>query len=764
MESSGDVCSKKKKSKLKRRYSLDNSALRKLSSMSRGLSFGRKSSRCVKNDSESNLNEKSHRVWDEKANSHDMRQHPRLLHSSSYDQTAQNGLDGFKSNKGNQDKETSFDVYKVDSAHTTEDRSDGPFFVGDSSTDSPSRKLNSTDNSPAVSRNLLGGFQIDCSVCNEKCDYYALDEMQTTYYDKCHHSMSNRQYSNRSIGCNPELCKDTSKTLTSHGRMDGCHSADSNNICSCSYVGNRDCMRTAQDNSVSNGSHASYTTYDQMVASNEPCNAHSSQYNCINCEKSVCTFIPCDQLTERDTGYDSSQRTFVDHVKSIPGGSPTILKREISREDHSPTLVNDLDTSSYLYPFVGCGMPDLELDQEISGMRLEEERKLCQKMMELELKSSHPMKQGFISEKEEKCFTKKFSSDIYRSDRNFPREKHVGVVYPEKQRDVPTAELQKRVFESTSSIVGERCQKNTRVLGDNGVRGSSQQDTSKKVADKTAKSKRQMARDKYIEIPVIEDTTKGIKVTVARAKKKLKDFASPRVARKKERNINVVEKEAGSLLRKESFESACLVNDSLSNDLSFDKSSGFHDSRQESFSSIDFSFGQSSIGNSLESPQSSIDVKYHRRWYKNDKAEKGADEDDFSPRLTARRSTSSPPSSANNDLSISSDFHSTVTKILRSNSMTSNSPLRIGHSTFYCNADRSIASMRVGSSEDGDDVSSNQNGGLVERKDATCSDGSNSTEPLLSGSNIRDGECQESIMQTRMENGCSSKEQAKPLR
>ena len=787
LENSSSMIDKKKKAKIKRRYSLDSSALRKLSSISRSFSFGRKSNRCLKQGSESKSVDKSHNKHDEKTDNHDLGP----CHSSPYNRLEQVEMDKHKNYKVNQDKETSFDVYNLDRTFRNENCLERPRAIQDSLKYTVEGRVNTlgNENSYLVSKIFTGGNPTVGSrsklICSDSCNDFASHSSEIRGDDQRLHNAKHLQEDNHCSDHSKEFCakaKVNSKSPTTNSRVLWSISADTRGC-----VQAFGCSDNAQGQSGCSGQQFSSKTYDKNCkTSAQSTTVGSLSCNCKANGKVFNSSVPCvhqgyDQSIVKNTSRESGRYSPVE-VRSIQGGSPTILKRELSQH-HSPTLINDIDTSFYLYPLHTDPISDHEVKPN-AEVKIEG-KKVRQKIKEMKSKPREAERENFVMEKDENSLGPNLSSDFYTDDNVFLHDRHLGIIDPEKQRSYLIAEHQSsEVSKSLPSTLRGRYKKKNSTREDANVNGNDQLVASKEAEDGRKKSVLRLASSKssrnqhfenhtpkatdlqnpktIYDIPVIEDSGKGIKVTVSRAKKKLKDFTSPRVSRKKRQNIRAFSRETDSQARK--VEDSCPVNAFSYDDLNCDKSLRYHDRKQESFSSVDLSFDQSLISSIVVSPQIENDGKCHEEWCKHGKLETSKDEGDLSFKLTARRSISLISSSANNDLSISSDFHSTVTKMLRSNSVNSNSPVRVGSSTFYCKAEKDHLRMLLGSANESGDFSWSRSADSDERKDSVCSGGSNSTELLNSNSNVKDEICKESVIADRRENGYSPKQKRDPIR
>ena len=799
--SSGSIVDKKKKAKIKRRYSLDSSALRKLSSISRSFSFGRKSNRCLKQENGSKSVDKFHNKHNEKTDNHDIGP----CHSSPYNRIEKIKMGKHKNCTVNQDKETSFDFYNLDRTCKNEDCLDRPCALQDSSKYTVEGRINNVgnENPHLVSKIFtVGNPTVDSrssSICSEKSNEFG--SHLTEIRDDGQRNLNTKylQDNHRCPGCDKEFfasAKDVSKSLTVNSRDLGSFSADKHHACTCGCAQTSDCSGNAKGQSGCIGEQFNSSTCDMNCkASAQSITVGSFSCNRKGNEQVYSSSMPSsvsqeyDQSLVRKTSRESGRYSPVNHVRSVQGGSPTILKRELSQH-HSPTLINDLDTSFSLYPLYANPISDHEVKPktEVRG----KEKKVSQRIKEAKSKAKEAEREDFVIDKDKYSIRPNLSSDFYTADEGLIHGRHLGIMDPEKQgRYLLAEEKSSEVSKSLSSALKGRYQKKNSIRGDANVNGelvasNDRQVPSKKAEDGPENSMMRLARGKasgsqniesstpkatdiqnpkkIYDIPIIEDSSKGIKVTVTRARKKLRDFTSPKVFRKKKQNIHAFSKETDSQPRKENVEDACPVNNFFYDDLDSDKSLGYHDNKQESFSSVDLSFNQSLISNILESPQNESDGAYHGVRCKYGKLEACTDEGDLGLTPTARRSRSSRSSSVSSDLSISSDFHSTVTKMLRSNSLNSNSPIRVGSSTFYCEAERDDPIIPVGSGNESDDFSPNRSPDIVERKDSICFRGSNPIELLNADSSIKDETCKESVMPGRRENGCSPKQEPNPIR
>ena len=727
--------------------------------MSRGVSFGRKSSQPLRKTSEHEFTEKSSKWQNELTDGHDRRQFPTLWHSSPYSQREE--ISGFKNCKAIEDKETSFDGRKLDSANGANCHLNGSSSLQHSSGNSVERRY--SDQSYKDSCQVSGQLTALNSRKDSDASGSISNEVNSnSFVGRCDGVRGRPDdtgplcSSNQSSGYDQEVCmKMGSRSLTNSGIEDRSESPAMHQ--NCCYP---ECNQKTRGKAVANGSQLHSVGLDQT--SKKTCQSQSRSCDLPRTSRKSShdrkrngqlfnTAMPLfhESVNEppvKDSGCESSGDS--DQLISIRGCSPTLLKRQYSQH-HSPTLLNDLDTSVYFYPVDNDPIPDQKLDT----MR-RKEKGVNQNMVGVNSKPVKAARENFVSCKDESFMSR---SDLYKSDKS---------LYPDNQKNryYPGKDESYRIGNSVS--------------GDSEPKGLAQLGKSRGAQYRAQKSAVLLAREKSsggqgsekcspgirtnkksietCEISVVEESNTGIKGTVARARKKLKSLASPRVFRKKDTCMDASSKKSDAHLKRES--DARLLSMSSSRDVSHDKYAEFYGGKQTSFSSVDSSFDQSLNAGSIERLRNT-NGNYQGVGYKYKEIETG---NDMSTKTTPklRRGFSSPSS----DLSISSDFHSTVSQILRSNSISSGSPVRVGFSTFYCKTETDTVRMRVGSSSGSDDLLPSQGSDPVEKSENGLSEGSSSMKYLNSDSNLKADGSTESATLLRKDYDRNPKQQARPIR
>lgn len=694
---------KKNTTNVKRRYSIDNSALKKLSSLSRGLSLGRKSNRTIKQERPNHLGEKPKEQCHVKLN--DKNSVPIIppWHSTPNNRKERARISERKRSKCSEDRETSFDVYTVGYLKTNNKQGDTGNGESCSFPDPPATltskknqmydslrripdgQICSTRKVSLTGRNGSVGSKKDGA---DKNDAWGGVTAGAKYNEEVHR-MGREKNSNDSVGrgaaslqqqVNSDNAfnskRDDDRVTAEFGSVEDAGGSEMklDRVC-----------ENKRDRVASSDNPTRINTCDQSRATRDStCDRKASTGAAANV---VAKSRAVNERTDLGGSVDRSYCNSPLHdISSIRGCSPTILNGE-NAQSHSPTLLGDDGTHFYLYS------SDVEYTPEV--------------------KPDVPVGNSFLT-------VPNLSADCYTSDEDSRLDKYLGKMYPESSRKKPCRSTEdesvsilnkprlkfrdddQRQQQQNSRVTFQRNisrqvtvgneEKNVRTRKPNvvdGNRASNQKPSSKVVL---------MTKNIY-DIPAIEDSSKGIRVSVALAKKKLMDFASPKVARKKEQSIDAIEARLNSRSKNENY-----IGSHLNMDAHFDQNVRTFDNDWLHTPPLNRIVNDWPIRRGTTSPD-------------NDAFENSANDGiDFFGISRPRSSTSS---SVASDLSISSDFHSTVTKILRSNSTCSNSQVFVGKSTFYCKTatNEEPVKMVIGSSEESDGLSSSPAAVRVERED-----------------------------------------------
>jgi len=756
VDTSNGGSNKKKKTKISRRYSLDSSALKKLNFMSRGVSFGRKSSQPFRKNSEHEFVEKCIQKQSELTDSHDAKQFPTPWHSSPYNQ--KNEIIGFRNCTAIEDKETSFDGCIFDSANGANGLLNGSCNLQDSSKNSVERKC--SDQSYKDSRQISGQLSAVNSRKGSGASGSISNKVNSnSFYDICDGvgersdgSMPFCSSNQSSGGCDLELrTKMGAKSLRNCSKEDSSESPAMHQ--SCCYS---ECNQKTGGKAVVNGNQLHSVELDQVSKKNclsqsRSCDVPSTlrKYDRKRSGQLFSTAMPLLHQSVNDPKAKESSCESSgdgDQLISIRGCSPTLLKRQYSQH-HSPTLLNDLETSVYFYPVDNDPIPDQKLDT----LR-RKEKEVNRNVVAVNPKPVKAERENFVFCKDESVMSR---PDLYKSDKSLYPDNRENKYHKGKnenyrvRNNLPRDSETKGLAQLGKSRGAQyRAQKSAVLLAREKSSGG-------QSSEKCSPGQRNNQKS-TCEMSVFEESNTSIKSTVARARKRLKNLASPRVFRKKDTSIDASSKKTDAQLKRES--DAPLLSVSSSRDLSHDKYAEFYGGKQASFSSVDSSFDQPLNVGSIERLRNT-NGNYQDIGYKYQEIETGNDSSaKITPKL--RRGLSSP----SNDLSISSDFHSTVTQILRSNSISAGSPVRVGFSTFYYKAETDTVRMRVGSSSGSDDLLPIQGSDAVEKRDNVLSEGSSSTKYLSPDSNLNADRSGESATLSRKDYGCNPEQQAKPIR
>ena len=866
METNDGASSKKNATKIKRRYSLDNSALKKLSALSRGLSFGRKSTRLPRQEKVNESTEKQREMHNGITDKQDTRRISSPWHSTPNNRKQQPRIIEHKRSKINEDIETSFDVFKTDNSKDSDMQGDSILERSLNTLEEKRSCSSQNQNSYLCSekrcvgnyrienRNNSVGDQKNGKVCDDLREDYSVSAAKVSDNDedpvrlrgtrRGDHSArtSENNYNQHSRGC--DKCNNEWECLTYNTNSfsnSTCHIATARNIrkndlshephqlsvkndvdfaCKTCDQGNTNdirCTRKARDqvtetriHGPANDIHYTNKTHDQLAVVNGFSSGCEASENSAKDDGSYLK-KPRDQSILSDKFDKTQSHSGVDDAICIRGCSPTILTTE-GVQHHSPTLLNDFGTNYYIDSFDNDRIPSEEVKPKVEKSQAEisqakpEKLKIKPKLLEVkpDKRQEQPERGRFQYNNDNGFLTvPSVSPDCYTSDEDLRLDRYLGKIYPESQENSFSEKPNKPFNMPLSSAVRTRYQNTDDLPGEKSLQGHNSNyeirriDTPKlrmtrgnsndkqKVKNEISKFKDSQMSKKNFEIPAIEDSSKGIRVTVARAKKKFKEFSSPRISRKKEQNIASFQKKGVLESKKEDIRSICHLKDpsngasgdntsykniaknsdkngdkngDKTGDKTGDKNVSLYGSKQESSRLCDRSLYSSHEG----SPDSNKIGTRHCDGKTSEDEGASAVVNCFHDGFANGRPRSSTTSSVASDLSISSDFQSTITKILRSNSVSSNPPVRIGQSTFYCKTAESSVRMLVGSSEESDGFSSSQSGDVAIKKGSVPFEKQNVTNNQSTESIKEDKPSKESS--DKRENEHTTEKKAKPMR
>ena len=784
---------------------MDNATFKKLSSLSRGLSFGRKSNRAQKQGNVNSSNEENSDMLERFS----IQQGLDHWHSTPNKHNAQSEMNESKATKINEVKETSFDTYQIEHLKSDPKSSFETHWSSDchpSFENQERRDMFRADRlSTHAKEDLLGkysffnreeavGSRADGKVLNDKYGYPGMstggsecnEQQRNQMKFELHHNdhmkaglakirhrpctPSNDEknfVSKASPSYKPHVSQIKANHVSaalynqnSNVRGESARTSERFNceMCNQQDISNSKGPRSTRDHSIIGNNKCSGSTRDHSGIGNNKCSNPTRDHSGISNNK--CSSSTRDRPSSVNGSYVDPP---VDSVLSR-GCSPTIL-RESSAQSHSPTLLNSDESNLYIYycedePIGHPVHPEMENNSETNRIpRAKEKPKVKEKPKrkefpeakatpgmhkkaaakiemqtkgELEvkgkteenLKSEIGEKQESVPKvevsnlapKEDFLAVPNISPDCYTSDEDSRLDRFLGEMYPDIQEIPPRGGSSELLISSASSSQGQ----NAKRRGSN-IRGSG------KITHFARNSTPFPSR--INDFPAFENSSKGIRVAVARAKKKFRDFTSPKVLRKKERNLNAFEN-VNSFGEKEVHggcedyvSGASFIGQNGHQGFSADESG--RTSNPNASPVLNYSpirrdvalLGKSEEERDCESCwAASRDV---------------VDEKNASC-VTRKLSTSS---SLGSDLSISSDFHTTVSKLLRSNSMQSDSQITIGQSKFYYQVESGKSPVKIlgGNAEGSENIPPSTSASTSDLKKEKLHSSDNVDETVVSG-------------------------------